>query len=352
MRKALYAGLLLLVSGCQTEDTLPAPGKTDETTVLDNRNLSLRVVATGVPAYVQDIHFRDALAGVAATRDGKIYQTADAGATWVSRYTNPSPDQPWHQIWFTDANVGYVVGGSVSCTGASCNHPRGRIVKTTDGGRSWTSIWQPHEADVAAIAANPAGELFAVLNTASSQIMRSADAGATWTAVASLPFQVTKIAFDQQLGYCTGVGSAATGGRLVRSTNNGRTWAVAAIVGDYPYLSGLAAGAGVGYCVAGYGKVYRTTDQGRSWTPTSTTRFSALVVKPLTASSCLLWGAGEYSGGDFGVFNGSVRQTKDAGATWTESVLPSVGAVHSASFYTPTAGYAVAGSKLIQVSVK
>ena len=352
MKKVFYAGLLLLagLSGCQEA---PAPGPADERILLENRDLSLEVVSAAVPNFVQALHFRDALAGVAATGDGKIYQTADVGATWSLRYTNPSANQPWRQILFTSAAVGYVVGGSVGCTGPACDDPRGRIVKTTDGGATWTSILPVRDGEVTSIAANSVGELFVVINGVSGQILKSPDAGASWVPVASLPFQLTKIAFDQQTGFCSGgLGGAGEGGKIVRSRDDGRTWAVAVIVGDYRYLSELAVKAGVGYCVAGYSKVYRTADQGSSWRPTSTTRFSANVVQPLTSSSCLLLGAGTYSGGDFGVFNGSIRQTKDAGATWTESVLPGVSPVNSASFYAPTAGYAVAGNKLIQVTVK
>jgi photosystem II stability/assembly factor-like uncharacterized protein len=103
--------------------------------------------------------------------------------------------------------------------------------------------------------------------------------------------------------------------------------------------------------VEGYAKVYRTTDNGSTWALANTSSYSALVVKALSPTSCLIFGAGQYSGGDFGTYNGSLRQTKDAGASWSQAELPGIGPVRSASFYTPTAGYAVSGKQLLSVQL-
>jgi photosystem II stability/assembly factor-like uncharacterized protein len=342
--RCAVALLALAAGGCKTTDTPPVLTP-PAGTVLDNGSVRLDVVATTVPPGVRAMQFADAMAGVVATAYGKIYQTRDGGGTWALRYTNPSAGQPWRQVLFTDASVGYAVGGSVACLGPNCAAPRGRIVKTTDGGATWTSILQTSDAEIVSIAATGAGSLFAVANTATARILCSTDAGSTWTTVATQPFQLTKIAFDRTLGFC-----ASAAGKIVRSTDSGATWAVAATFG-YPYLNELGFATGVGYCVEGYGKVYRTTDDGSSWVLTSNTSFSSLAVQALTPSSCLIFGAGQYSGGDFGTYNGSIKQTKDAGRSWAESVLPGVGPVQCAGFYAPTAGFAIADTKLLQVTV-
>lgn len=345
MKKIVYAIALLagLATSCKSGDSGPSPAPPTGPVLLDNGSVSVSVVSTAVPAGTEDVYFTSELVGVVATRDGKIYQTQDGGATWAPRYASPTAEQPMHQIVFTDAQVGYVVGGSLQCSGTGCVPPGGRILKTTDGGATWASVLQLSAVNIASIAVNDTGELFAVANTATARIYRSIDAGATWQAVVSEPFQLTKIAFDRSQGLCT---SAA--GKIIRSSDRGNTWREAAAF-NYPYFNELAFAAGVGFCVEGYGKVYRTTDNGGTWSPTSSSMYSALAIKVLTPSSSLIFGAGQYSGGDFGTYNGSLRQTKDAGATWAEAAVPRTGPIGCASFYTTTAGYAVSGTQLLKV---
>lgn len=348
MRKSLsiFALLLGLATGCQSGGADPTPTPPTGPVLLDTGSVKVSAVATTVPVGVRDVYFANDRAGVVATSDGKIYQTPDGGATWAQRYAGPAAAaQPLHQVLFTAANVGYVVGGSLQCSGTGCVPAGGRILKTTDGGASWATVLQLPTADIASIAVNDVGELFAVANATDARIYKSADEGSTWAPVASAPYQLTKIAFDRAQGFCT-----SASGKIIKSTNRGATWSEVATFG-YPYLSELAVGPGIGFCVEGYGKVYRTTDGGATWAQTGASQYSAQVVKVLTAADCLILGAGRYSGGDFGTYNGSLRQTKDAGAHWTEAEVPSAGPIGCASFYTPTVGYAVAGTQLLSVQL-
>ena len=348
MKNIVYACALLvgLSAGCKSGNSSPTPSpQAGSSLPLDTGSVRVSLVASGVPDEVKDCYFTSALAGVVVTGDGKIYQTADGGTTWALRYANPLPEQPLRQVLFTDARVGYAVGGSLQCGGTGCVPPGGRIVKTTDGGATWVSVWQLSGADIPSIAVNDAGELFAVANTATARILKSVDGGSNWQPVASEPFQLTKIVFDRSQGFC-----ASAAGKVVRSTDRGTSWGEAATF-SYPYLNELAFAAGIGFCVEGYGKVYRTTDNGSTWALVNTSTYSALVVKALTPASCLIFGAGEYSGGDFGTYNGSLRQTTDAGASWSEVALAGVGPVQCAGFYTSTAGYAISGKKLLSVQL-
>jgi hypothetical protein len=347
MKKVLYTLALLggLATGCKSGDSDPGPTAPTGPGLLDNGSVKVSLVATTVPANTEDVCFTNELTGVVVTREGRIHQTQDGGATWTQRYASPVAGQQMHQVIFTAANVGYAVGGSLECSSAGCVPPGGRILKTTDGGATWATVLQLSTVDIRSIAANDAGELFAVANTATARIYKSADAGASWQAIANEPFQLTKIAFDRSRGLCT-----STSGKVISSSDRGTTWRDAATF-SYPYLNELAFAAGVGFCVEGYGKVYRTTDNGSTWTQTSPSLYSARAIKVLTATRTLIFGAGQYSGGDFGTYNGSLRQTKDAGATWAEAALPGSGPIGCASFYTPTAGYAVSGSQLLKIQL-
>jgi photosystem II stability/assembly factor-like uncharacterized protein len=347
MKNILYVFALLIgvSAGCKSGSPGPTSTIPNGPLLLDDGSVKVSIVASGVPDGVTDSHFTTALTGTVVTSDGKIYQTVDGGTTWVLRYANPVPEQPLRQVLFMDANVGYAVGGSMQCGGTGCVPPGGRVVKTTDGGATWVSVLQLSGVDIPSIAVNDAGELFAVANTATARILKSTDGGNNWQTIANEPFQLTKITFDRSLGFGT---SAA--GKVIRSTDRGSSWREVATF-SYPYLNELAFAQGIGFCVEGYAKVYRTTDNGSTWALTNTSNYSALVVKALSPTSCLIFGAGQYSGGDFGTYNGSLRQTKDAGASWSQAELPGIGPVRSASFYTPTAGYAVSGKQLLSVQL-
>lgn len=349
--KLLFFSVALSVaalSGCNTEREAPAPAPIVAKLPFESSTLKVERIATSLPVWVQAIHFTDAATGVASTYDGKIYKTGDGGKSWALQYARATSaaNLPLVQLLFTSASVGYAVGGSLACNGSGCTPPGGLILKTTDGGSTWAVVYQASNAVIAALAVNSTGELLAIANDAGARILKSTDAGATWVPVSSWPYQLTKIASDRNRGYCT-----SAKGTIIRSTDSGASWAEAARF-TYPYLNALAFSTGVGFCATGYGPVYRTTDDGMSWTLTAPSSFSAEVIDALTPTSCLIFGAGRYSGGDFGTFSGSLRQTTDGGSSWTEIELSEVGAVRYSSFYTPQNGYAVAGSTLLKVTVK
>jgi photosystem II stability/assembly factor-like uncharacterized protein len=73
--------------------------------------------------YMNDLYFVNSSDGFAAGTNGRILKTSDGGLTWTSI---SSGSIEWKSIWFTSPMNGYVVGNNT-------------ILKTTDGG----STWQP-----------------------------------------------------------------------------------------------------------------------------------------------------------------------------------------------------------------
>jgi photosystem II stability/assembly factor-like uncharacterized protein len=345
MKSSLFLVLLafLAFTGCKKDSDVSPPKPLVATLPFENDNVRVELIATTLPGWIQSLCFIDAAVGVAGTYDGKLYKTTDGGRNWMLQYTT---NAPLLQIVFTSASVGYVVGGSVSCNGAGCTPPGGLILKTTDGGNTWAAVYRASGVAIPSLAVSSAGELLAVSNNTGSQILKSADAGATWLPVASWPYQLIKIAFDRDRGYC-----ATAKGTIVKSVDNGASWSDASTF-TYPYLNELAFSTGIGFCVTGYGPVYKTTNDGANWVPTAQSSFSAQVINALTPTSCLIFGSGTYSGGDFGTFSGSLRQSTDGGNSWTEIELSTVHTIYYSSFYTPKEGYALAGSTLLKVTVK
>lgn len=218
MKNTFYLLFLVAIAlaGCK-KDSDPVVAPVVAKLPYENDAIKIELAATSLPEWIQAVGFTDAATGLASTYDGKIYKTSDGGKTWTLRYTATSTaNLPLVQILFTSANVGYVVGGSLSCNGAGCTPPGGLILKTTDGGTTWAVVYQASSVKIAALAVNSLGELLAVSNDANARILKSADAGGTWVAVATFPYQLNKIAFDRNLGFCVGDTR-----KILKSTDNG-----------------------------------------------------------------------------------------------------------------------------------
>lgn len=196
------------------------------------------------------------------------------------------------------------------------------------------------------MAANSAGDLFAISNDSIGRISKSTNGGLSWNIIDSTAFQLMKITFHGNYGFCTGLK-----GKIISSLDNGTTWTVSATL-DALYTTDIKFNSGHGFCIADNQHIYRTTDNGSTWIEVYHSDFSSYILHPLTASSCLAFGSGRYSGRDFGRWYGAIRATKDAGKHWTETEFIDIEPIRAISFYSTTEGYAVSGVKLIKVSVK
>jgi photosystem II stability/assembly factor-like uncharacterized protein len=155
---------------------------------------------------------------------GRILATSDGGRTWTRQYAGSAV---LNQLDFTGTADGWAVGPEA-------------LLRTTDGGARWTALGQPR-------------------------------LDGRCQAVSSVHF------VSPHLGYAvahstgadsTGAGGTGAAGQLLRTTDGGVTW-------------GLAAGAPAGaqaVCFStaqdGYlgapGRVWRTTDAGATWSPSFT----------------------------------------------------------------------------------
>jgi len=128
----------------------------------------------------------------------RIYKTTDAGVHWVLQFTNTDPDAFYDGMAFWDADHGLAVSDSV----------KGEflVIRTDDGGRTWTPV-----AREALPAALPNEGAFAASGTSVTVMGRHL----AWI----------------------GTG-AADRARVLRSTDDGRSWQVA----ETPVHAGKSAG--------------------------------------------------------------------------------------------------------------
>jgi len=211
----------------------------------------------------------------------RIYRTADAGATWDLQFTNQDADAFFDAMAFWDADSGVAVSDSVE--------GRFIVLTTENGGRAWGAV--------------------------PSDRLPPAQAGEGYFAASG-----TNVAVYGSDRVWLGTG-AASRARVLRSSDRGRTWAVA----DTPLASGQTSGiysiafrnAEHGIVVGGdytqeeaaADNVAVTSDGGATWTligERGLSGFRSVVAHvPGTASTWLALGP---SGGDISV---------DDGHTWS-----------------------------------
>jgi photosystem II stability/assembly factor-like uncharacterized protein len=194
-----------------------------------------------MPRGMVGIAYQDSLTVTLVGRNG-IVQSGDGGATWVDRR---SPPGEWTAVAFATAETGVAVGYN------------GRIVRTTDSGRTWSPVDAPAGVErLAAVAF--ADELTGVAVGDKGALVRTSDGGATWRPVRSGTDEVLRaIQFVGQRGWAVGHKV------LLRTTDAGNRWR-AERKEDTRYfdVAFLDERRGV---VVGRGMVHFTNDGGEHW---------------------------------------------------------------------------------------
>jgi len=232
------------------------------------------------------LFFADATNGWATQSDGSLLRTTD-GVRW----TRIGRVAPHSRVVFTSPERGFGVGGWRD------------VHVTTDGGRTWQDgpachvayavdgVAHEESCEPAAIGFAPdgsTGSLVANVECAgAAAVMRTSDAGTTWTPVALLPgvdAHAASVAFADSL-----TGYLRAGAALMMTSDGGVTWQVtdARPPADAP---AVAAAGSVGWMVGARQFTY-TLDNGTRWT-TRATVFPARV----KAFAVLRSGAGYVAG--------------------------------------------------------
>ncbi|HCS21722.1 MAG TPA: hypothetical protein DIW47_14385 [Bacteroidetes bacterium] len=334
---------LLLIAACEKEES---PVQRGEKLPFEDGKILLELVSASVPERTLDIHFFDESTGIVVTNEGEIFRTNDGGLSWDLKYTNSNQEQKLVNILFTDNLTGYVIGGASSCNGTGCIPPGGILLKTTDGGNSWTKLFHVPKVEFVSVAQNATGDLFMIANKQGSYLYMSSNLGNDWTLVDSFPFRLQKISFTTNTGFISG-----SEGKMLRSTDNGSTWNTGTLV-NANYVTDIEFNNGMNYCLSNNQTIYQSNDNGMSWVAHYTSSNRMFTITPLSTDAFLAFGEGHYSGGCFGRSLGAIGHSSDGGKRWAGIELADTYPIQFVSFISPTKGFAVAGTKLIRVTVK
>jgi photosystem II stability/assembly factor-like uncharacterized protein len=199
-----------------------------------------------------------------------IYKTTDAGVTFspLSNFPSGFTALTYYAMAFADASVGYVGGGSSA-----------KVMKTTDGGSSWTDI--------------------------------STAAGFTGTI-----YEIALI--DANTFYLSGIGA-----RLAKTTNGGTSFTAQSTGLTGTFFTVKFKDALTGFVGSTNLQVARTTDGGGSWT------FLSLPSNP-PATNASMW-AFAISGSNVwtSTVNGDILYSTNNGTSWTIAKKPANSVIYS-----------------------
>ena len=231
----------------------------------------------------------------------RIYKTVDGGATWVLQFANTDPRVFLDAMAFRDADHGFAFSDSVDGQFV--------VLSTANGGASWDRIpagrLPPALDGEGAFAAS--GTNVAVLGanvwigTTKSRVLRSTDGGRSWT-VAQTPIAVGEatgifsIAFkDANHGVVVGgdyTKESQAGDNAAFTTDGGLTWTLAKGISGFRSVAAWLPGTRSVLAVGPAGADW-SIDDGRSWTSVTLTGtpagFDTLSFAPQTS---LGWASG------------------------------------------------------------
>ena len=285
---------------------------------------------SGTDARLRGISVVDDKIAWASGARGTVLRTIDGGRVWQTLTVPGAESLDFRDVDAISDTTAYIL--SIG------NGPASRIYKTTDSGQAWSLQFQndDEKAFFDAMAFWDANRGIAFSDSVDGRfvILRTTDGGATWTRIGpeGLPPALenegafaasgTNVAVFGKQHVWIGTGAAATS-RVLRSENGGDTWTVA----DTPLAAGPSTGifsiafrdARHGVVVGGdYSKEREaidnaaiTSDGGKTWKPvTGLTGFRSVVAYLGSARGTHVWLAVGPSGADI---------STDDGKTWREA---------------------------------
>ena len=196
------------------------------------------------------VDYINELIAIAVGSDGAIVRTIDGGESWTLQ--NSGTTERLNEVCFVDLINGFAVGNE------------GTILKTTDGGINWIVLTDTISNDLKGVSFTDA--LIGTIVGSEGIILRTSNGGENWEPQTSgTTNNLNSVCFtDDSIG--TTVGSA---GIILRTIDGGTTWTQQTSPTTYDLLDVCFTDSFTGY-VGGHGlypgeEFLKTTDGGQNW---------------------------------------------------------------------------------------
>ncbi len=178
--------------------------------------------SSGTNLTLRSVIFVDDSQGWIVGEDGIILHTLDGGANWQNQ--NSGTASYLDDVDFFDANLGWAV----------CSGDHGKILRTNDGGTNWQTLYLPTTNLI--FAADFIDSNIGWVGTAGVDILKTTNGGNSWTMQYQNPLSPYDVIgsmyfIDQNNGWAVGYD-----GRITSTIDGGNTW-VEKISGVHNYLT-------------------------------------------------------------------------------------------------------------------
>jgi len=212
------------------------------------------------------VFFTDTLNGWASGYGGKIVHTSDGGQTWVDQIAPNSRD--FYRIYFVNSDIGWIAGGDA---GIFPNYiPHRVILHTSNGGVNWSAQYSgSYESLLRSIIFVNQNNGYATGE--SGIIMKTTDGGSSWSQQVIPSFHFYDIFFvDSLTGWVTGEYLGLPHYTAVfKTTDGGANWNETQFGSDENFSSIYFTDNLNGWVVGGDDNneaiVYQTSDGGANW---------------------------------------------------------------------------------------
>lgn len=252
-------------------------------------------VAGNSKNYLTNMHFVNNTTGFVLGNDNTFMSTTDGGKKWIANKINlPNYYVNSYGIFFADASHGWIPNYN-------------DLLKTTDGGVSWTKYTHPDNGSFYSVFFTSATIGYSSGNA--GRIMKTTDGGNTWTPQVSSTTQgLQKIFFaDASHGWAVG-----DNGTIVATNNAGANWTTqsAGTTNSFgsAHFNSINDGWATTYSSNG---LYHTTNGGNTWTQ--------VIIDPNGSTNSYRVQFTDQNTG-FVLGNEFVFATTDGGTTWKKSL--------------------------------
>jgi photosystem II stability/assembly factor-like uncharacterized protein len=333
MISLFYIGILFLFYNCK------AP--VDELVV--SGSYSYISYDTDLNSNIRTLYFFSENIGFCTTDSGKVYKTINAGINWTL-YNTPT-NLPLYDLCFVNGNTGFAIGGQSGTSDNNSIVPGSVVLKTEDGGITWTKQIVPyHWSELHSVSfVNPETGFAVGLGL----LIKTTDGGKNWKEF-TIDYKgyITKVYFvNSKTGFITGLS-----GNLFRTSDGGDTWTKIPLNTTVHLYDICFVNEKVGYCGSDP-HVFKTTDSGKTWKSLESSATGYSQIHFSTENYGFTIGKGHYTGGDWGTYTTMLTETKDGGMSWTNYDNLEFGS--PVCFPTKNIGYAFGTNrKLYKILIK